>query len=121
MKDVYLKYKSHRYVGLYTFNKPVLMINDPDLARIVMTKEFEHFHDRGIYYNEKVDPLSGHLFMLPGAKWKYIRSKLTPTFTSGKMKMMFHTIKDCGDQLTDYLDETAKENQYLEFKDIAAR
>lgn len=71
------------YIGLYFFNEPTLLIIEPELIKTLLTKEFSKFHSRGLYYNENIDPLSGHLVNLAGEKWKRIRSKLTPIFTSG--------------------------------------
>ena len=106
---------------MYTFHKPSLVIADPDLIRMVMTKEFLHFHDRGIYCNEEVDPLSGHIFLLPGQKWRNLRVKLTPTFTSGKMKQMFYVLKDKADVLVETLESKARNHELVEIKDIIAR
>lgn len=36
-------------------------------------KDFSHFCDRAVHVDEKLDPLSGHLFALKGEKWKHLR------------------------------------------------
>lgn len=119
--ELYTKLKSSRYFGTYAFYKPSLVIAEPDLIRHVLTREFNHFHDRGLYCNEKVDPLSGHLFFLGGSKWRNLRAKLTPTFTSGKMKQMFSTVVEAGEKLADYLKPIAEKRQVVEVKDLFAR
>lgn len=49
--------------------------------------------------------------------------KLTPTFTSGKMKMMFSTVCSVGEKLIKTLDveSSAAMENVIEIKDIAAR
>ncbi|XP_039312609.1 probable cytochrome P450 6a14 [Solenopsis invicta] len=116
--DAYLKYKEHRAFGMYTFFKPNLVIADLDLIRTVMIKEFQSFHDRGIYCNEKIDPLTGHLFLMPGKRWRNMRVKLTPTFTSGKIKQMFVIVKECGDELAKHLEHNAQMRDTIEIKDV---
>lgn len=101
--------------------KPFLIVNDPDLIRNILTKEFTNFHDRGIFYNEEIDPLSGHLFQLPGKKWRNLRVKLTPTFTSGKIKQIFPILKEAGNILEKYLEEEALKGSTIDVKDIFAR
>lgn len=59
IKDLYDKSKTERFYGIWFFNKPTLMINDLDIVKDVLVKEFMSFHDHGVYYNEKVDPLAG--------------------------------------------------------------
>lgn len=48
LQDVYKKSKEP-YVGLYSGLKPMLMVNDPELIRLVLIKDFQNFHDRGMY------------------------------------------------------------------------
>ncbi|KAI4493134.1 hypothetical protein M0802_009684 [Mischocyttarus mexicanus] len=118
--DIYMKYKSHPFVGAYSFFKPNLVIIDPDLIRFILTKEFANFHDRGLYCNEKVDPLTGHLFFLSGKKWKNLRIRLTPTFTSGKIKQMFDTVQENGLLLERFFENEARCNNEINIKEICS-
>lgn len=96
------------------------MIIDPEVLRIVLTKDFTNFMDRGFHCNEDFDPLGSHLFMLSGQRWRNLRAKFTPTFTSGKMKMMFAIMAECSNQLVERVDTYAKEHAPVEIKEILA-
>lgn len=106
---------------MYLFHKPNLVIADLDLIRVVLTKEFGSFHDRGTFCNEKIDPLSAHLFSIPGKKWRNMRVKMTPTFTSGKIKQMFPIVKECGEELAKYLESKAQTKDTVEMKNLFVR
>ncbi|XP_031629073.1 probable cytochrome P450 6d5 [Contarinia nasturtii] len=109
------------FLGVYGIMRPILFVKDPQLVRTILIKDFAHFSDRGVHCNEDYDPLSAHLFALPGKKWKNMRAKLTPTFTSGKLKAMFSTIVNCGSTLHSYLDNLVSENEPLHIREISAR
>lgn len=49
-----------------------------------------------------------------------MRAKLSPTFTSGKMKMMFGTLLNISEQMINYLNES-KEKSEVEMQDILGR
>lgn len=71
LNKFYKKYKEKgcKYIGIYLFHEPYLLVFDPFLIKCVLSKDFEYFFDRGTYCNEEGDPISAHLFSLEG---KYV-------------------------------------------------
>ena len=120
-ENIYKELKGERYGGTYTLTKPGFIFRDPDIIKNVLVKDFSSFHDRGFFGDEEIDPLFGHLFLLQGKRWRNLRVKLSPTFTSGKMKMMFQTLVDCGIELGTILEKSALDEEIIEIKDILAR
>ncbi|XP_062548256.1 probable cytochrome P450 6d5 [Armigeres subalbatus] len=120
-ENIYERTKQWPLIGSYFLLRPVLLINDPQLAKDIMVRDFQHFHDRGPHVDEVNDPLSGHIFSLAGEKWKHLRAKLTPTFTSGRLKGMFQTLVDTGVVLQDYIQKCAKGGDVVEIREILAR
>ena len=54
----YVFFIGYKYFGVYVISSPMLVVVDLELAKHVMTKDFSNFVDRGVYTNEKDDPLS---------------------------------------------------------------
>lgn len=109
------------FMGAYFFRTPVVIATDLDFIQRVLVKDFSSFNGRGIYINEKDDPLSENMFSLDGDKWKSLRAKFSPVFTSGKMKFMFTTVVDVADRLNSTLSETLKAKSEVEVRDLLAR
>ena len=107
--------------GIYFFWQPLALIVDLELVKHILVKDFHSFHDRGMYYNEKDDPISAHLFNIEGERWTNLRKKLSPTFSSGKMKMMFPTLVDVGNHFIDRMTQDLENSAEIEMKDILAR
>ncbi|XP_037953932.1 probable cytochrome P450 6a18 [Teleopsis dalmanni] len=120
--ELYTKYKNvGPFVGIHFFQRPAAFVVDPMLAKRILIKDFSNFPERGTYHNEEDDPLTGHLFALDGAKWKPLRQKLSPTFTSGKMKFMFPTVVNVGEQFIDVLGEMVKSEHNFDVRELCAR
>ncbi|XP_062552472.1 cytochrome P450 6a8-like [Armigeres subalbatus] len=121
--DVYtqLKTTGSKFGGMFFFVNPVALILDLDFAKDVFVKDFQYFHDRGVYSNEKADPITAHLVAMEGTKWKNLRAKLTPTFTSGKMKMMYPIITTVAEEFHKCMENEANNGREVEMKEFLAR
>lgn len=109
------------FVGVYIFFSPTLLIRDVDLVHKVLVTDVEYFYDRGIYINEEREPMSVSLFSQKGSKWRCLRQKLSPLFSTGKLKNMFQTILNEVDHLDEHVEEKAKLEEVIEFKDLLQR
>lgn len=127
--DLYKKLKPKGdYVGLYFLNKPVLFVLTPEFAKTVLVRDFQYFVNRGVYFNKDDDPLSANLFFIENSDWRRLRIKMTPTFSSGKIKNMFFTIYDVADEMVKHLQSKwdsvtagAKHEFNVEITDLMAR
>lgn len=118
----YLKKSASPVGGIYFFTAPIALILDLELLKRVFVKDFANFQDRGLFVNEQDDPLSAHLFAIEGEKWRNLRTKLTPTFTSGKMKMMHGTILSVAERFKVHLQKvTAEQSPEVELKELLAQ
>lgn len=85
-KRIYDKFKGVApFCGVYILAGRVAMILDLDLLKHILVKDFTSFSDKGLYTNELDEPLMENLFFIDGEKWRKLRTKLTPTFTSGML------------------------------------
>lgn len=107
--------------GLYLLYRPAVLALDLDFVKQVLIKDFNYFQDRGVYYNEKDDPLSAHLIALDGPQWKALRTHITPTFSSAKVKIMFPAVVEISERLSDCFSNLIAESGDLEVMDFFAR
>lgn len=120
LKTWYDKFKElgHRHGGIYMFATPMYFPVDPEIIKTIISKDFKYFTDRGIMYNEKKDPISAHLISMEGKRWKNLRSKLTPTFSSGQLKMMFSTLVECSKNLEESVSNLCEDGEAIDIKEI---
>lgn len=91
--ETYRKYPGEKVVGFYRSSYPELIIRDPALAKSVLTNDFSSFHRRGILPgNAEPEPLQKNQFIVDDDLWRLIRIRMTPAFSSGKLKAMFPLI-----------------------------
>ncbi|XP_044265598.1 cytochrome P450 6k1-like [Tribolium madens] len=119
IREIYNKF-STPYVGIYIFNQPNLVIRSPELIKKVLVKDFDKFVNHKLAANESVDPIAFHT--LASAKndtWRNIRAKMSPIFTSGKIKLMFPLMKECGSDLVNYIKK--HNGEVMEARDVTKK
>nr|ARN17938.1 cytochrome P450-15 [Cephus cinctus] len=95
-----------KYVGIYDFAIPAILIRDVELIKDVGVKHSENFLNHKILSDPQLDPLfANNLFNLQNDKWRKMRALLTPAFTSSKMKMMFDMITKCATDFADFIEK----------------
>lgn len=121
LKKIYDNFPDESMIGIFERNTPALMLRDPNLIKDVLTKDFNAFSDRGQIICERVEPLSQHLFNLEPARWRPLRSKLAPIFTSGKLKEMFCLMLECADHFEKFVEKSLQNGEVMEIREIAAK
>lgn len=103
--------------GIYDGRQPVMAILDPVLIKTILVKECY-----STFTNRRVFGLSGRLesalSMAMDDQWKRIRTVLSPTFTSGKLKEMFPIIESYGEKLVKNLEKKVANEEFLDVKNI---
>lgn len=115
---IYNRFPGEKLCGFYQMTTPFLMIRDPELINNIMIKDFSHFTDHGFDTDPSVNIMANSLFMLKGDRWRTMRQKLSPGFTSGKLKDTHDQIKECTDQLINIVDDNLKVSDHFEIREL---
>lgn len=81
--------------GFFLGNLPTVLLTDPDIIKEIFIKRFNSFHNRSqaagaSSFWERTILMTTNL-----DNWKFLRTTLTPTFTSGKLKKMESLMLKC--------------------------
>jgi len=112
LQRIYIEHSDKPYVGIFSFDKPSLLIRDPELVKNILVKDFQNFMDRTFSFEDKFDPLFGNnISVLNGQLWRHVRTNLTPVFTSRKMKLMYYLVDTCGKVLAECLEKATADGK----------
>ena len=87
--------------------KPSLFLADPELLKQVMVKDFPNFRNRYPFPILVGPPFQQNLLESKDETWKRIRTTLTPTFSTGKIKLMVPLMEKSCDSLVEKLEKIA--------------
>ncbi|XP_013161758.1 PREDICTED: cytochrome P450 6B6-like [Papilio xuthus] len=120
--EMYWKYPKERVVGFYRAMRPELVLRDPEIIKRVLVSDFGYFHMRGISTHKTVvEPIAKNLFLAEGDLWKLLRQRMTPAFTSGKLKAMFPLIVERAERLQTHAINAPPTGRVLDSREIMAR
>ncbi|XP_043832473.1 cytochrome P450 3A9-like [Dromiciops gliroides] len=103
--------------GFYDGRQPVLAIMDPETIKSVLIKEcYSVFTNRRTFGPAGI--LENAVSIAEDEQWKRIRTVLSPTFTSGKLKEMFPIINQYGDVLVKNMQNEAEKSKPITMKEI---
>ncbi|CAD7683937.1 unnamed protein product [Nyctereutes procyonoides] len=109
--------KYGRMWGFYDGRQPVLAITDPDMIKTVLVKECY-----SVFTNRRslgpVGFMKSAISLSEDEEWKRMRTLLSPTFTTGKLKEMFPIIGQYGDVLVSNLRKEAEKGKAINLKDV---
>uniref|UniRef100_A0A8C6DN12 Cytochrome P450 3A n=1 Tax=Moschus moschiferus TaxID=68415 RepID=A0A8C6DN12_MOSMO len=103
--------------GIFEGKQPLLLITNPDVIKTILVKEcYSVFTNRRVFGPMGI--MKNAVTVAEDEQWKRIRTLLSPTFTSGKLKEMFPIIAKYGDVLVRNLKKEAEKGKSVNMKDI---
>lgn len=103
--------------GIFDGRQPVLCITDPAMVKTILIKECYSF-----FTNRRNFRLNGPLYdavsIAEDDQWRRIRSVLSPSFTSGRLKEMFDIMKQHSAVLISSMKKKADKDEPLELKEF---
>lgn len=114
--EVKLFQKYGKRYGFYEMSLPVLVVAEPDILKNIFVRDFTAFMDRRDRATTKI----GRHFLtaLKGEEWRRARNTITPSFTSGKMKVMLSLMDECALTLTNIFDQKAQSGENVDIKSV---
>lgn len=99
---IYRAYPNEKLVWFYELLSSHLLIKDPELIGEIFVKNFDNFCDK-IPESSHKNRILQNLTNMSGNKWKYMRTKLIPTFYPSKLKTMYASIDHCAQILSSHI------------------
>lgn len=104
-----------KYVGVYIFHEPLLVVKDPELLKAILVTDFHHFTNRCMHTPDHNEFYKTSMFFQKFVNWKDTRNKMTPVFSSGKLKYLFQYMKLTAVNLSEYISGN---DRTLDAKDV---
>ena len=126
----YEKYRDEKFLGMYgPMGTPLLMVHDLDMAKNILIKDFDHFVDRSANFDifgAKSTNLTDQLWnnclaVLKGEKWKTMRAKVSPFFTSSKLRMMMPLMEKVAKDMCSEMKSASGSDSSIDMKAMCSR
>ncbi len=104
--------------GTFEGRRPVLVTRDPELMKQIFVKDHPNFiNHASTGLGNKIT--KRFLSTARDDHWKALRSTVSPTFSTGKLRLMTKQINKCAKALVENLQQEANKGESFEVKDYA--
>ncbi|KAL3094052.1 hypothetical protein niasHT_027380 [Heterodera trifolii] len=112
--------------GSFLFERREFCTKDPEMLRQIFIKEFSHFQNRYNAIPEREHApkslMRNILTVLRDDDWKRVRNRITPAFTTGKLKKLIPILCESTEKLCKVLEtEYALKGKEVPLKDLFGR
>lgn len=104
--------KHGKVVGFFLINMPTAFVTEPEIIKEIFVKRFHEFPNRSKAAHITKFWEKTILQTTDVNNWRFLRSTLTPTFSSGKLRKMDQIIRVCIDRKIAVLKEKIGESPY---------
>ncbi|KAH8382165.1 hypothetical protein KR009_002107 [Drosophila setifemur] len=129
--DLYNKAGSNKIFGIFEQRNPLHMVRDPELIKQITIKDFDHFVNHRNVFGTGTDDdphdmsnlFGASLFSMRDARWKDMRSTLSPAFTGSKMRQMFQLMNQVAKDAVESMhrEQSTPEGTDTDMKDYCTR
>lgn len=112
--DYEFSLKYGKIFGFYELFRRGIYINDADLIKDIMVKDFKIFTNRRFYHFGEV--LNTAIMNARDDDWRRIRSITSPAFNQIRIKSMMHSISNHIDRFCGKIEKHAKEGENSVYK-----
>ncbi|GIX89730.1 cytochrome P450 3A31 [Caerostris extrusa] len=109
--------KYGKVFGYFIGEIPYVVVNDLEMLKQIFIKDFHVFSNRPNMALDVV-PLNKTLLALRDKRWKEVRALLTPTFSSGKIKLMTCIVAKKVDVTVDVVTKKAESNEMFDMYEL---
>ncbi|KAG5887593.1 Cytochrome P450 6k1 [Gonioctena quinquepunctata] len=91
------------YFGIFVFDEPFLVVKSPELVQRVLKNDSQYFTDRCARAPKHDKIMSNYMLFQKSTQWKETRSKVSPVFSTAKLKGLFPLVNKESEGLVHYL------------------
>ena len=102
---------------MYMGRSPMITVADPEMLKHILVKDFDKFRNRPDFMRSN-PPLESNLFAARDDQWKKVRSLLTPTFSSSKLREILPIIEDAANVLVGKFEKSADNGKRLNERNL---
>ena len=113
LMDLYRKGEGEKFIGFYVFNRAYLMVRDPEQIKNVFVKDFSNFSNKLLGGNSFDKMGDANLFLTDNPLWRHVRTKVTPIFTSVKLKKMLDVMLETEKDFNKHMEAYNLDGKYI--------